>query len=234
MTTMQPRELWSTMPGWGIVANLIPPELLQARRARALRKMVTAVLCLLLVLAGAGTGYAMYRSHQASQSLAAEQSRTSQLIIEKNRYSDVTEIQGNVTQVKGQLAMLMGMDVDAAAMIDSLLGQLPAGASVTQLALTLAAPTPTAANNNGASALDTSGQSHIGTITISGEALTVNDVALFVNRLSALKGLVTPYPTANTVNDTGVQFTVQLAVNDSVLSHRYDASSDAGSATGGN
>jgi Tfp pilus assembly protein PilN len=226
------------MPGWGIVANLIPPELLQARRARALRKLVTAVLCLLLVLAGAGTGYAMYRSHQAAQSLAAEQSRTSQLVQEKNRYSAVTQIQGDVAQVKTQLATLMGMDVDSAALIDAVLKQLPVGASVTQMALTIAEPTPTAANNNGASALDTSGQSHIGTITISGQALTVTDVALFVTRLNTLKGLVSPYPTANTVNDTGVQFTVQLAVNDSVLSHRYDASSTAdpaaGSATGGN
>jgi Tfp pilus assembly protein PilN len=236
MTTMQPRELWSTMPGWGIVANLIPPELLQARRARALRKLVTAVLCLLLVLAGAGTGYAIYRSHEAAQSLAAEQSRTSQLMSEQSRYSDVTQIQGNVAQVKTQLATLMAMDVDSATLIDSLLRQLPAGASVTQLAVTVAAPTPTAANNNGASALDTSGQSHIGTITISGQARTVADVALFVNRLNLLKGLVAPYPTTNTVNDTGAQFTVQLAVNDSLLSHRYDLSSTApaGPATGGN
>jgi hypothetical protein len=236
MTTMQPRELWSTMPGWGIVANLIPPELLQARRARALRKLMTAVLCLLLVLAGAGTSYAMYRSHEAAQSLAAEQSRTSQLVVEQNRYGDVTRIQGDVAQVRTQLATLMGMDVDAARLIVNVVGQLPAGASVTQLALTIAEPTPTAANNNGAAVLDTSGQPHIGTVTISGEAHTVSDVALFVVRLAGVKGVVSPYPTTNTVNDAGTQFTVQFSINNSLLSHRYDASSTApaGSATGGN
>jgi len=236
MTTMQPRELWSTMPGWGIVANLIPPELLQARRARALRKLVTAALCLLLLLAGAGGGYAMLRSHEAAQSLAAEQSRTSQLIVEQNRYRSVTEIEGNVAQVRTQLATLMTMDVDSAALLGSLLEQLPPGASVTQLALTLAAPTPTVANNIGASALDTSGQPHIGTVTMSGQARTVADVAVLVDRLSGLKGVVDPYPTTNTVNDTGAQFTIQLSVNNSLLSHRYDLSStaSAGSATGGN
>jgi hypothetical protein len=226
------------MPGWGIVANLIPPELLQARRARALRKLVTAVLCLLLVLAGAGTGYAMYRSHQASQSLAVEQSRTSQLILQQNRYGDVTRIQGNVAQVRTQLATLMGMDVDTARLIVTLLEQVPAGSSLNQLALTIAAPTPASANNSGAAALDTSGQPHIGTVTISGEAATVSDVALFVERLAAVKGVVSPYPTTNTVNDTGTQFTVQFSINNSLLSHRYDANSTAnplaGSATGGN
>jgi len=228
MTTMQPRELWSTMPGWGIVANLIPPELLQARRARSLRKLVSAALCVLLLVAGVGGGYAKLRSHEAAQSLAAEQSRTSQLVVQQNRYSNVTRIQGDVAQVKVQLAQLMGMDVDSAELVAGLLDQLPPGASVTQLSLTIAAPTLTSTNNTGASALDTSTQPHIGTIAISGEARNVSDVALLVSKLGALKGVVDPYPTTNTVNDTGTQFTIQMAVNNSLLSHRFDASSAAG------
>ena len=236
MTTMQPRELWSTMPGWGIVANLIPPELLQARRVRALRKLVAVLLFLLLLLAGAGGGYAMYRSHQAAQALSVEQNRTSQLLADQNRYRDVTQIQGNVEQVRTQLAKLMGLDVDTAGLIDSLVKQLPAGGALNQLALSITAPTPNAANNIGASALDTSGQPHIGTITISGEVLKVSDVALFVDRLSGLKGVVDPYPSTSTVNDTGAQFTVQLSINDSLLSNRYALNGNAlsSSAAGGN
>jgi len=228
MTTMQPRELWSTMPGWGIVANLIPPELLQARRARALRKLATAVLALLLVLAGAGFGYAVLRSHEAAQSLSAEQSRTSQLVVEQNRYSTVTRIQGDVAQVRVQLAVLMGMDVDATELVEAVLLQLPTGATVNQLSVTIAAPTLTSTNNTGASALDTSTQPHIGTIAMSGQARSVADVAQLVSKLGALKGVVDPYPTTNTVNDTGTQFTIQMAVNNSLLSHRFDASSAAG------
>jgi type IV pilus assembly protein PilN len=235
MTTMQPRELWSTMPGWGIVANLIPPELLQARRVRALQKLVAILLFLLLLVAGAGGGYAMYRSHQAAQALSVEQNRTSQLLADQNRYRGVTEIQGNVTQVRTQLAKLMAMDVDTSGLIDSLLKQLPAGASVNQMALTIAPPTPTAANNIGASALDTSGQDHIGTITMSGQVLKVSDVAVLVDRLNTVKGVVDPYPSTSTVNDTGAQFTVQMSINDSLLSHRYDLSNaSSSSAAGGN
>jgi hypothetical protein len=128
------------------------------------------------------------------------------------------------------------MDVDSAALIGALLSQLPPGASVTQLALTIAAPTPNAANNAGASALDTSGQPHIGTVTISGQARSVADVALLVDRLGTVKGVVDPYPSTNTVNDTGTQFSIQLAINNSLLSHRYDLSSTApaSSGTGGN
>lgn len=228
---LQPRELWSTMPGWGIVANLIPPELLQARRVRALQKLVGFLLVLLLVLAGAGYGYAMYRSHQASQQLSVEQNRTSQLLAGQSKYRGVTEIQGNVSQVKGELAKLMGMDLDASGLVAGLIKQLPSGASVSQLALTIAEPTPTTPNNIGASVLDTTGQPHIGTITISGQAQKVADVAVYVDRLSALPGLVSPYPATSAVNDTGVQFTIQLSINDSLLSNRFALS---GSSTGGN
>lgn len=239
MTTMQPRELWSTMPGWGIVANLIPPEVLQARRVRAVRRLVALALCLLVLVASLGYGYAFYRSHQAAQALAAEQSQTSALLIEQNRYSGVTEMQGSVAQVRSQLATLMASDVDSAALVGSILKQLPAGSSVSQLAVTItgatASPTTVTTNNNSAgAALDTSGQPHIGAVTISGQAAKVADVATFVNRLAALPGVVSPYPTANTANDTGTQFTVQFAVNDSLLSHRYDASATSGSSTGGN
>jgi Tfp pilus assembly protein PilN len=220
------------MPGWGIVANLIPPELLQARRVRALQKLVGLVLVLLLLVAGAGYGYSMLRGRQAARELSVEQNRTSQLLAEQNRYRGVTEIQGNVAQVRSELAGLFALDVDTSALIGSLIKQLPSGALVSQLALTIAAPTPTAANNIGASALDTSGQLHIGTITISGQAQKVSDVAAFVDRLNALPGLVAPYPATSAVNDTGVQFTVQMSVNDSLLSHRYALNS--GSTTGGN
>jgi Tfp pilus assembly protein PilN len=220
------------MPGWGIVANLIPPELLQARRVRALQKLVGFMLVLLLLVAGVGGGYAMLRSRHAAQQLSVEQNRTSQLLAEQGRYRSITEIQGNVAQVRTQLAKLMGMDVDTSALLASLVMQLPAGGTVSQLALSIAEPTPTAPNNIGASVLDTSGQLHIGTITISGQVQKVADVATYVNRLSALPGLVDPYPATSTVNDTGAQFTVQLSINDSLLSQRYALSS--GSSTGGN
>jgi len=235
MTTMQPRELWSTMPGWGIVANLIPPELVQARRVRALRRLVAAVLSLLLVLAAGGYALAWYRNHQAADSLAAEQTRTSQLIAQQARYGEVTQIQGNVTKVRTELAILMGLDVDAAGLVGSLLAQLPPGSSITQLAVTVAPPTATAPNNIGASGLDTSGQLHIGIVTMSGVARTVGDVAVLVDRLSAVKGVVAPYPSTNTVNDTGTQFTIQLSINDNLLTHRFDLSAaGSSSAAGGN
>ena len=231
MTTMQPRELWSTMPGWGIVANLIPPEVLQARRVRAVRKLVAYALCVLVLLAGVGYGFAWYHSQQAADALAAEQSRTSQLLAQQKRYADVTLLQGSVAGVRTELSRLLANDVDVSALMASILGQLPAGATVSQLAVTLSVPGQKGAAPNlaaGSGALDTSGRPHIGLISITGQAVRVSDVSTLVDRLSTLPGFLDPYPTSNTTNDKGTLFTVQFSINDRLFSHRYDVQSKTG------
>jgi hypothetical protein len=231
MTTMQPRELWNTMPGWGIVANLIPPEVLQARRVRAIRKLVAYALCVLVLLAALGYSYAFYRNQEAADTLAAEQGRTSQLLAEQKRYADVTLLQGSVAGVQTELTKLLARDVDMSALTASILRQLPAGASVSQLAVTMAATAGRPATTNvsaGAGSLDTSGRTHIGLVTLTGQASRVADVSTLVDRLSALPGFLDPYPTSNTTNDKGTLFTIQFAIDDRLLSHRYDTPSKTG------
>ncbi|MEO7263036.1 MAG: hypothetical protein ABI047_17545 [Jatrophihabitantaceae bacterium] len=231
MTTMQPRELWSTMPGWGIVANLIPPEVLQARRVKAIRKLVAYGLCVLVLIAGVGYGFAFYRSQQAAESLAAEQSRTSQLLAQQKRYADVTLLQGTVAGVRTQLSSLLDSDVDVSALVTSVLKQLPADATVSQLAVTMSPPAGRQATVNPASgtgSMDTSGKPHIGLLTLTGQAVRVPDVSTLVDRLALMPGFIDPYPTSNTTNDKGTLFTIQFSIDDSLLSHRYDKTSNTG------
>jgi hypothetical protein len=219
------------MPGWGIVANLIPPEVLQARRVRAVRKLVAYLLCVLVLLAGLGYGFAFFRSQQAAEALAAEQSRTAQLLVQQKRYADVTLLQSSVAGVRTELSQLLKSDVDMSALVTSVLRQLPPGASVSQLAVTMTPPEgqqPTVNPASGTGALDTSGRAHIGLITITGQAPRVSDVSTLVDRLGAMRGFIDPYPTANTTNDKGTLFTIQFSINDSLLSHRYDNAAQSG------
>jgi hypothetical protein len=235
MTTMQPRELWSTMPGWGIVANLIPPEILQARRVRAVRRIVALALCLVVLLGAVGYAFAFYRSHEAEQTLAAEQSRTSQLLARQKQYAGVTRLQGSVAAVRTELSRLLGSDVDVSALVGSIVRQLPAGATVSQLAVTMTPPVDAqgrAAVASGTATLDTSGHPHIGLISITGQAVRVTDVSTLVDRLSALPGFIDPYPTSNTTNDKGTLFTIQFSITDRLLSHRYDKAATSMTAGG--
>lgn len=223
----QSKALWSSMPGWGVVANLLPPEVIVARRVRALRKVIVFALALVLVLAAAGYGYAFWRARAASSALNAEQSRTTELQRQEDQYADVVRMQGTVASVKAQVATLLAKDVDIAQLINGVVAKLPAGATLAQLSLALSTgttgPGAPAVNTANQATLDTSGRPHIGTINLTGQAHDLNQVAAFVSGLASVPGVVGVLPTSQQGNAASVQFTVQLTLTDQVLSHRYAA-----------
>lgn len=223
----QPRDLWSTMPGWGIVANLLPPEVVSARRVRAIRKRMIVVLIAVIMLAAAGYGYAFWKAQSAQNSLSAEQSRTVTLQAQQHRYAAVTQIHTDVAQVNTQLGKLMSNDVDVPTLIDQMVAKMPPGMALTQVTVNITAGSQQGTTIGvGGASLDTSGGKHIGTVSLTGNAAHLADVATFVDGLSALPGVVDVTPTSNTAaTDKGStsKFSIQLNLTDAVLTHSFDS-----------
>lgn len=229
-------KLWNTMPGWGINANLLPPDVIAARRIAAIRKIIILVLIAVVVLAGVGYGYAFMQQRQAQSQLSAEQTKTTTLEASQEQYSEVVTLAASITQVKTQLAGLMAGDVDAAKLIDNVIAQLPPKSTITQLQLSLDAAgqqggsssTSGSSTSTGGSVLDASGRPHIGSLTMTGSTGSLSEVAGYVNALAKLPGVVSVYPTSagagtGTGTGNGVQFTIDLTLTDQLLTHRYDA-----------
>jgi Tfp pilus assembly protein PilO len=205
------------------VANLLPPEVIVARRVRALRKVIVMALVAVVVLALAGYGYAFWKARVASSALSAAEKRTAELQQQQSTYADVVRIQGTVASVKTQVATLLANDVNMAKLISDVAAKLPTGANLTQLSLALSTGTAGAAAANPVSqaVLDTSGRPQIGTINLTGHARSLNEVASFVSGVASVPGVVGVLPTSQQGSATAVQFTVQLTLTDQVLSHRY-------------
>lgn len=236
LTAPPASQLWSTMPGWGITANLLPPEIVAARRLRSVRKMIVLAMVLVVILGAAGYAYAVFQQRGAESALAAEQATTTELVAKQHKYAEVVQISGDILQIKSELATAMTGDVDTAKLISAVIKQLPRGGTVSQVELAL--QTSTAAQGapaaeTGGAALDTSGQLHIGTMSLTGTARSMPDVAAFVTRLGAVPGVVGVFPSSQGTATGAVQFTVLLTVTDRVLSHRYDAAAVATAPTGG-
>jgi Tfp pilus assembly protein PilN len=226
-------QLWSTMPGWGITANLLPPEVIAGRRLAVIRKVIVFVLAAVVVLAAGGYVYAFFQQRSAHSDLSAEQAKTASLMADQQKYGQVVTLTGTITSIKGQLATLMADDVDTVRLIDAVTARLPHGAQVTQLQLNLDAAdqqTATSGSSSGSTAtqgggaLDTSGQPHIGSLTVTGTANSMSDIAAFLNQLATLNGVVGVYPTSQGKNASGpgTQFTIQMTLTDELLTHRYD------------
>lgn len=223
MTTLiRPDQLWSTMPGWGIYANLTPPEVLVARKLRLIRKLLIAAFTLLLLVGIACYGYATMQRRAATDDLASEQARTAQLQAQQRKYAGVVQIQGSIGQVQSQVASLMTSDVDLASLLGKISAQLPTGMTIDQLAVVVNS-SAAASSGSGAAALDASGRQHIGSVTVSGSAKQLADVSSFVDKLKLLTGVVEPYPASNQSSSTGVKYNVQLTMTNQLFTHRFAA-----------
>jgi hypothetical protein len=219
----QPAVL-GVLPGWGIAADLIPPELINARRLKVIRRLLAAGVGALLVICAGGYYLAAQENASASSALASVQDRTAQLEGVGRGYADLVTIQGSIRQVRAQIAQLMTGDVDLAALMGELRSNLPATMTITDEAVTVSvAGVAGADSSTAASGLDTSGLPRIGTVTITGTGQSVDDLPDYIDRLNSVTGLVDVLPVANTLADpSGTDFTVTMGLTSALLSHRFD------------
>ena len=196
--------LWSALPGWGIAADLIPRELVNARYLKALRKKMAAGIALLLALCVGGYYLAAQVNTSASSELAAAQEVTAQLQAVGRGFADVVSIQGSASQVQTQIAQLMGADVDLSALMGELRNNLPTTMTIGQESITISTA-GVAANSAADGSFDTSGLPRIGTMTMNATGKTLVDAADYVDRLRAVTGLVDVLSIANNSATDGVR-----------------------------
>jgi len=224
MTEEQP-ALARVLPGWGIAADLIPPELINARRLKVLRKLLALGVGALLIACAGGYYLAARENSSATSALASVQDRTAQLQGVGRGYADVILIQGSVRQVRAQIAQLMTGDVDLAALMGELRSNLPATMTITEETIAVRTAGVAGADSGAAAGgLDTSGLPRIGTVTIRGTGQTLDDLPDYVDRLNTVSGLVDVLPIANSLaGATGTDFTITMGLTSALLSHRFDA-----------
>lgn len=214
-------QLWSSMPGWGIVVNLLPPEVLAARRVRVIRKLIISGVGVILLLAALAYGYAYWQVHTASNQLAAADAETAQLQKSQLKYSPVLALQAETSHVKDELAGLTAGDVDLPTLVAKVIALSPNPNQLTKVdvEVTAAAPASSAVSStSGTGSLDTSGRRHIGTVTITGAAASIAQVSRYVHRLDHLPGVVEVFPVSAQANGRQLEYTIEMTMTDQLLS----------------
>ncbi len=221
-------RLWSSMPGWGIVADLTPPELIAERHLRVLRKVIVAALSLVLVLCAAGYVLAVRQHSSAADAADAVNARTTQLQqqLADPSFRNVVRMQGTLAKVQGQVAVLMKDDVDLPGLLSKVRTAAPASIALTTLTVTM--NTSATAPGTTTTGLDTSGHTVIGTVVVAGSGKTLDDLPAYIDRLAKIPGVVNLVPTTNLAAQGSVAFSLAFAVTDKLYSHRYDVSTTTG------
>jgi type IV pilus assembly protein PilN len=219
---------WADMPGWTVVGDLTPPELINSRFIAVLRRRIVAGLVVVVALCIVGYVYAMLQSNSAADSATAASDATSDLQRATTKYAGITQMESTVDSIRGQVGQVMTNDVDVAAAVGHIRAALPNTMSIQNLTFTLAGATGGAAAGAGSTSLDTSGHTKIGTLSITGSGQRLDDLPSFVDRLNAVKGLTNVLPTSNQSTGGAAQFTLTADLTNQLYTHRYTATKTGG------
>ncbi|HEV7206661.1 MAG TPA: hypothetical protein VGN18_18795 [Jatrophihabitans sp.] len=214
-------NIWSSMPGWGIVADLTPPELILTRRLRKLRRYILIALAFVVLFCALGYVYAAQQSSSAADDLDAASAQTTQLQHAANKYGGITRIESAVSSIKGQVGSVMATDVDIAGLNASIAGSLPQHMTLQSVSISVTKPGST----QSVSTTDASGHTIVGMVTVTGQGRTLDDLPDFVDRLSRITGVVNVLPGTNNAQGGQTVFGLTFAITDQLYTHRYDASS---------
>jgi len=212
-----------------ISADLLPEEIVAARRARRARGWVLAILVLVIALLAAWYVYAVRQKNAADEKLQVLAAQAASLRrSESTDFLDVVGVQSQITTLDKQLTTVMASDLPWAA----LLARLDAAAADTGVKLTQITALLTPAGTAGAAVApsgtsatlpSTSQDATIGTLTLSGTAPDKPSIAAFVTTLGTLRSLANPYLTSATTNTSNgqLQYSLQVDLTDAALCGRF-------------
>lgn len=210
--------------------DLLPPEIAEAARFRRLQAGMGAVVAGAAVIVGVLYTGAHHSVGAAQDQLTAAQSQVTSLTSQVHELSSVSDVYSQVASAKQLLSTAMGNEVRWSYYLEDLSLRIPN--SVWLTAMTVAPSTsssttttaPTAGSTSQPAAIAPSDQ--VATITFSGDALSRDDVAKWLNAIAAEKGWSDPYVTSITESKIGPRTVYSwngtVDVTSAAQSHRYD------------
>jgi len=206
-----------------ISADLLPGEIVAARRARRTRGWVLAVVAVVLLALG---GWYLQADHQTTLANEELESATGQQVTLQRKqadYAEVVNVQSDTNTITKQLTTLLANDMPWADLLDTLRNTGDnSGVTVDGINGTLSDPA-TAQGATGTTALpSTSGSATIGTLTVTGTAPDKPTVAKYVDALGTLSTVANPYVTSVAKNKTDdFNFTLSVDITSEALCGRF-------------
>ena len=171
--------------------NLLPPEVLQSQRWRRVTMLVLALGGLALV---AVIGFFLYQNNQLSgvegeiDTQAATNASIQAQIDEKQQFAD---LQAEAQSKEELLATAYSGEVSYSSILMDVSRVMPSDAYLDDLTSTITAGTTAAAVDAGTAPTEI-----IGTLSGSGQAVSIDTVAALLQRLGQVDGWVNPWVTA--------------------------------------
>lgn len=198
--------------------ELLPPEIAEAQRGRAIRRSMIGIIVAVLIVIGAAYGGATFLASSAQQRLDAENARTADLLAQQQEYIVVRTTQERLATAEAALVVGSSTEINLADFLAEVQSRLPAGAAIST------------ANVDSSTPMDGYAQAtvplqpqRIATFNFAVRTLAINDVRDWLISLEDVPGFADAVPGAVTlqVEDGSYLSAVTLHVNSLALSNRF-------------
>ncbi|MBN9633033.1 MAG: hypothetical protein J0I18_20925 [Actinobacteria bacterium] len=198
--------------------SLIPPEVLDGRKARGVRRaLVWGVLGVLVITVVAIGGTALL-GLKAQAGLADAQAQTGELLAEQGRYVDVKKTQNDVDLAQAAQRVGASTEIDWKDYLDKVQATLPADAALKSVAVNSA--TPLATYEQPTAPLQ---GSRVATLVFQATSPVLPVVPTWLASLATLPGFADATPDSVTLDDTTHLYTVTITmhINDAAYDKRF-------------
>ena len=199
-------------------ANLLPPEVGLAAKARSLHRVLSVVVVAAMVVVGLGYAGATLRASQAQSGLDAENARTTSLLAEQAKYVEVRSVNNTLRLTTAARQVGASTEINWQAYLQSIQASLPAGTTVTDF--TAASGSPWVAFVQPTVPLQ---GERIAELVFTATSPSLPDVQAWLNALRTLKGFVDASPgTVQLQEDDGTyEVKITMHISQEALSNRF-------------
>lgn len=207
----------SDTPRLGAVprAHLLPPEVAQGQKARAVRRLLLSGLVGAIALVLVGVGAATVAVLAANSALQQEQANSAGIQTQLSKYGKVTSVQSQVTDIKSAQALGTTGEIEWMPYISSLQATLPAGTTIVSFATELQSTLTQAV------AVPLQGE-YIASLKITADSPKAS-ISDWLENLAALKGFVSATPGSVALLPATGHYTVvvEVLIDKRALENRF-------------
>ena len=206
--------------------DLLPPEVRASRKSKRTKRLLVLVVLFVVFLAVVGWAYALLTLRDANQQLASAQADTDRLTAQQTTYAEVPRVQDQLSRARNAISSATATEILWKGYVEAFRAVTPPGVSYAQMQFTVSN------DPNASTTSDPLQAPSIGQISFTGSALTLPDIASWLDAIRAVPGLADPWISQAAVTDQDGNVWFQIAgtvqINDAALAHRFDPTPDDG------
>jgi hypothetical protein len=197
--------------------DLLPPEVHARQKLRAARRGMALIVLLVVVLTGAGVGYATLQATASQAALASEQARTNDLLQQQLEFVEVTSLDQQLAALTEAIQVGASTEILWREYMQTVVATLPAGASIAVQSVQTSSPITTVQQPSVPLQ-----QARVATIVLSVASPDLPTVSQWIAQLSSLEGFADA--TLSTIEPTeggGVLASVMIGVTAEAFANRF-------------